>query len=67
MFRYRLHSSDGDDLGESTYAVMIKPGDEILVGNGRRLRVVDLVPSRPATIRSTQPSFSWQLWLRNWP
>jgi hypothetical protein len=43
MFRHRLHSPDGDDLGESTYAVMIKPGDEILVGNGRRLRVVDLV------------------------
>lgn len=26
MFRYRLHSPDGDDLGEATYAVMIKPG-----------------------------------------
>jgi len=29
MFRYRLHSPDGDDLGEATYAVMIKPGEEI--------------------------------------
>jgi len=44
MFRYRLHTADGDDLGEATYAVMIKPGEEILVGNGRRLRVVDVVP-----------------------
>src|SRR3954453_15066515 len=32
MFRYRLHSPDGDDLGEATYAVVIKPGEEIFVG-----------------------------------
>jgi len=39
-----LHSPDGDDLGEATYAVMSKPDEEILVGNGRRLRVLDVVP-----------------------
>ena len=44
VFRYILHSPDGDDLGEATYAVMIKPGEEILVGNGRRFRVLDVVP-----------------------
>ena len=44
MFRYRLHSPAGDDLGEATYAQMIKPGEEILVGNGRRFRVLDVVP-----------------------
>jgi hypothetical protein len=44
MFRYRLHSPDGDDLGEATYAMMIKAGEEILVGNGRRFRVLDVVP-----------------------
>jgi hypothetical protein len=44
MFRDRLHTPDGDDLGEATYAVVIKPGEEILVGNGRRFRVVDVVP-----------------------
>jgi hypothetical protein len=43
MFRYRLHTPDGDDLGEATYAVMIKPGEEILFGNGRRFRVLDVV------------------------
>jgi hypothetical protein len=32
MFTYRLHSPDGDDLGEATYAMMIKPAEEI-VGN----------------------------------
>jgi hypothetical protein len=44
VFRYRLHTQDGGDLGEATYAVMIKPGEEILFGNGRRLRVLDVVP-----------------------
>ncbi|HJU36334.1 MAG TPA: hypothetical protein VJ716_02820 [Gaiellaceae bacterium] len=29
MFRYRLHSPDGDDLGEAVHAVLIKPGEEI--------------------------------------
>jgi len=42
--RYRLHSPDGDDLGEATYAVLIKAGEEILVGNGRRFRVLAVVP-----------------------
>jgi hypothetical protein len=44
MFRYRMHSADGDDLGEATYAVMIKPGEEVLVGNGRRCSLLDVVP-----------------------
>ena len=44
MFRYRLHSPDGDELGESTYAVMIKPGEEIIAGSNRRFRVLDVVP-----------------------
>ena len=44
MFTYRLHFEDGSDAGEATYAVMVKPGEEILVGNGRRFRVLDVVP-----------------------
>jgi len=44
VFRYRLHSPDGDDLGEATYAVMIKPGEEIHGSGGQRLRVLDVVP-----------------------
>lgn len=44
MFTYRLHLADGSDAGEATYSVMIRPGEEILVGNGRRYRVLDLVP-----------------------
>ena len=40
MFRYRLHSPDGDDLGEATYAVVIKPGEEIIAGSAQHFRVL---------------------------
>jgi hypothetical protein len=43
VFRYRLHSPDGDDLGEATYAQMIHLGDEIHLAAGQRFRVVDVV------------------------
>jgi hypothetical protein len=46
MFRYGLHSPDGDDLGEATYAAMIKPGEEIHLGAGQRFRVLNVVPVR---------------------
>jgi hypothetical protein len=35
VFRYRLHSPDGDDLGEATYAVLLKPGEEIHGAGGQ--------------------------------
>ena len=44
MFRYRQHNADGDDLGEATYALMIKPGGEIHLDAGQRFRVRDVVP-----------------------
>jgi hypothetical protein len=44
VFRYRLHSPDGDDLGEATYAMMIKPGEEILLGAGQHYTVLAVVP-----------------------
>jgi len=44
VFRYRLHSPDGDDLGEATYAMMIHPGEEIIAGSNEHFRVVDVVP-----------------------
>jgi hypothetical protein len=43
VFTYRLHSPDGDDIGEQTYAVMIKPGEEIIGTGARRFRVLDVV------------------------
>jgi hypothetical protein len=44
MFRYGLHLPDGDDLGEATYAQMIKPGEEIIAGKNEHFRVVAIVP-----------------------
>jgi hypothetical protein len=44
VFGYRLHTADGDDLGEATYAIMVKPGEEIHLGGGQRFRVLDVVP-----------------------
>jgi len=41
VFRYRLHSPDGDDLGEATYAQMINPGEEIIGGQNEHFRVFD--------------------------
>jgi hypothetical protein len=44
MVRYRLHSPDGDDLGEATYAQMIYPGEEIIADANQKFRVLDVVP-----------------------
>jgi hypothetical protein len=44
VFSSRLHSPDGDDLREATSARQIHRGEEILFGNGRRFRVLAVVP-----------------------
>jgi hypothetical protein len=44
MYCYRLHLEDGSDAGEATYAMMIKPGEEIIAGSNERFRVVAVVP-----------------------
>ena len=44
MFKYRLHSVDGDDIGEATYPQMIEPGDDLYFGGGRKFRVLAVVP-----------------------
>jgi hypothetical protein len=44
LYRYRLYTSDGDEAGEAHYAVMIQPDEVIWTGDGRKLRVLDLVP-----------------------
>jgi hypothetical protein len=45
VYHYKLHYPDGSEAGEATYAVLISPGEEILTGDGRKLRVLDLVPT----------------------
>jgi hypothetical protein len=44
MYHYRLFEVDGTEAGEAHYAVLIAPGETIWTGDGRKLRVVDLVP-----------------------
>jgi hypothetical protein len=44
MYRYRLRTEDGDELGEATYAEWINPGEMIHFAAGKRLRVLDVVP-----------------------
>ena len=43
MFTYRLHLADGSDVGEATYPSMVKVGEELSFGGGRRFRVLDVV------------------------
>jgi hypothetical protein len=51
MFPYRLHTAGGTTLARRPYAILIKPGEEILFGNGRRFRVLDVVPFEEETGR----------------
>ena len=43
MFTCRLHLEDGSDVGEASYTSMVKVGEELFFGGGRRFRVVDIV------------------------
>jgi hypothetical protein len=44
IYRYRLFDVDGAEAGEAHYAVPIEPGETIWTGDGRKLRVLDVVP-----------------------
>jgi hypothetical protein len=39
----RLHLEDGSDVGVATYPSMVKVGEELFFGGGRRFRVLDVV------------------------
>jgi len=43
MFTCRLHLEDGSDVGEASYPSMVKVGEELFFGGGRRFRVLDVV------------------------
>ena len=47
----RLYAADGRDAGEAHYAVLIQPGETIHASDGRKLRVLEVVPTR--TIRTS--------------
>lgn len=44
FYKYKLHEADGSDAGEAHYAFIVKPGETILTGAGRKLRVLSVVP-----------------------
>jgi hypothetical protein len=44
VFRYRLYTPDGDELGEATYAQMIQAGEEIIADKNQHFRVIDVAP-----------------------
>lgn len=44
FYRYKLHEADGSDAGEAHYAFLVKPGETIVTGAGRELRVLDVIP-----------------------
>jgi hypothetical protein len=43
LVAYRMHLEDGSDVGEATYPSMVKVGEELFFGGGRRFRVLDIV------------------------
>ena len=45
FYRYRLFEVDGTEAGEAHYAAYsYRDGETIWTGDGRKLRVVDVVP-----------------------
>ena len=45
FYRYKLHEVDGTDAGEAHYAFLARPGETIVTGAGRKLRVLDVIPT----------------------
>ena len=45
LYRYRLYNTAGSEAGEAHYAVLIQAGETIYASDGRKLRVVDVVPT----------------------
>jgi hypothetical protein len=43
VFRYKLHYEDGSEAGDAAYADNVNPGDELMLGPGKFVRVLDVV------------------------
>jgi hypothetical protein len=41
MFKYKLHTPLGEEIGEVSYRFLLEPGEELVVGDNQ-LRVVDV-------------------------
>ena len=44
MITYKLQTALGEELGEAKYRFLLEPGEELTIENGRRLRVIKMVP-----------------------
>jgi hypothetical protein len=43
FYRYKVHDAAGDEIGEAHYAVLIQPGADIVIGAGRKMRVLSVI------------------------
>jgi len=48
LYRSRLYAVDGDEAGEAHYAILIKPGESIWTGDGRKAARARRPADRPA-------------------
>ena len=44
FYRYKLYEADGSDAGEAHCAFLVEPGETIITGAGRKVRVLAVVP-----------------------
>jgi hypothetical protein len=44
MFRYKLRTPIGDDIGEATHRFLLEPGEVLTIGDNQRFRVLDVTP-----------------------
>jgi hypothetical protein len=42
-FRCKIHYADGSDAGDAAYADNVKPGDELMLGPAKFIRVLAVV------------------------
>jgi hypothetical protein len=43
VFRYKMHYEDGSEAGDAAYADNVNPGDELMLGPGKFVRMLDVV------------------------
>ena len=46
MFKYKLQTPLGEDIGVATPRFLLEPGEELTIENNQRLRVIKVVPSK---------------------
>ena len=44
MFKYKVHTALGEEIGEATYRFALEPSEELTIENNQRVRVIKVVP-----------------------